>query len=178
MLDVFTRKWWKQMYIIRLYGKFEMLFPPFKKGIVLSLEAYFIKKNHFQESTLRFKGVIFLLLKNYFLKINACVSEAAELFHMKRRSMLLTCFKTIRWSNKNAVSLWNKSQTASLLLASFRETASRPVRNRLVGSTSLAVKVMEWTKWPRTGRPLVNLDLVGEETFVSLGFSKINGKGN
>ena len=156
------------------------VFPPFKKGIVLLLEAYFIKINHFQESTLRFKGVIFLLLKNYFfLKINACVFVGAELFHMKRRrSMVLTCFKTIRWSNKNAVSLWNKSQTASLLLASFRETASRPVRNRLVGSTSLAVKVMEWTKWPRTGRPLVNLDLVGEETFVSLGFSKINGKGN
>ena len=173
MLDVFTRKWC-------LDGKFEMFFPPFKKGIVLLLEAYFIKINHFQESTLRFKGVIFLLLKNYFfLKINACVFVGAELFHMKRRrSMVLTCFKTIRWSNKNAVSLWNKSQTASLLLASFRETASRPVRNRLVGSTSLAVKVMEWTKWPRTGRPLVNLDFVGEETFVSLGFSKINGKGN
>ena len=90
-----------------LDGKFEMFFPPFKKGIVLLLEAYFIKINHFQESTLRFKGVIFLLLKNYFfLKINACVFVGAELFHMKRRrSMVLTCFKTIRWSNKNAVSL-------------------------------------------------------------------------
>ena len=75
-----------------LDGKFEMFFPPFKKGIVLLLEAYFIKINHFQESTLRFKGVIFFLLKNYFfsLKINACVFVGAELFHMKRRSMVCT----------------------------------------------------------------------------------------